>query len=67
MIVCNLDDSGKDKANPITSLGGYAAPQAAWDQFEVEAAPIFQRYIGDAPFTRSICIGRKACTRVGAC
>ena len=49
MLICYLDDSGKDHANPITCLGGYAAPAEAWEWFEVEAEPIFQRYIGSDP------------------
>jgi hypothetical protein len=49
MLVCYLDDSGKDRANPITCLAGYAAPEAAWRQFESDAEPIFQKYIGSQP------------------
>jgi len=49
VLVCYLDDSGKDKHNPITSLGGYAAPEESWALFEREAEPVFQKYIGDEP------------------
>lgn len=49
MLVCYLDDSGKDPQNPITSLGGYAASAEAWQEFEARAEPIFQKYIGALP------------------
>lgn len=49
VLVCYLDDSGKDPQNPITSVGGYAAPEESWAKFEQEAEPIFQKYIGDEP------------------
>lgn len=49
LLVSYLDDSGKDPQNPITSLGGYAAPEGAWAIFERDAEPIFQKYIGDEP------------------
>lgn len=49
MLVCYLDDSGKDPQNPITSLGGYATSDNAWAAFEQNAEPIFQKYLGDEP------------------
>ena len=49
MLVCYLDDSGKDPQNPISSLCGYAASEDAWAAFEQSAEPIFQKYIGDEP------------------
>jgi hypothetical protein len=41
MIVCYLDDSGKDKQNPFTTLAGFAAPVDAWSAFERAVEPIF--------------------------
>ncbi len=41
MLVCYLDDSGKDPQNPITTLAGYAATEDQWRGFETEAEPIF--------------------------
>jgi hypothetical protein len=34
MLVCYLDDSGKDPQNPITTLAGYIARDTAWEAFE---------------------------------
>ncbi len=41
VLVCYLDDSGKDPQNPITTLAGYAATEDAWRGFETEVEPIF--------------------------
>jgi hypothetical protein len=41
VLVCYLDDSGKDPQNPITTLAGYAATDAQWSAFETEVEPIF--------------------------
>lgn len=41
MLVCYLDDSGKDPQNPITTLAGYIAKDTGWELFESEAEPIF--------------------------
>jgi hypothetical protein len=49
LLVGYLDDSGKDPQNPITTIAGYAASEAAWATFESEAEPIFQEYIGSEP------------------
>lgn len=49
VIVCYLDDSGKDAQNPITLLGGYSARADCWESFEQNAEPIFQQYIGGSP------------------
>jgi len=42
VLVCYLDDSGKDPQNPITTVAGYVAPETAWQAFEVEVEPIFE-------------------------
>jgi Protein of unknown function (DUF3800) len=42
VLVCYLDDSGKDPQNPITTLAGYVAKDTAWDAFEADAEPIFE-------------------------
>jgi hypothetical protein len=49
MLVSYLDDSGKDPQNSITTLAGYAASADVWAEFEREAEPILQGYIGDQP------------------
>lgn len=44
MLVCYLDDSGKDPQNPITTIAGYVASETDWRAFEEAVEPIFQRY-----------------------
>jgi hypothetical protein len=44
VLVCYLDDSGKDAQNPITTLAGYAATEDQWKAFETEVEPIFANY-----------------------
>jgi Protein of unknown function (DUF3800) len=41
MLVCYLDDSGKDSQNPITTIAGYLASEEAWAEFEKEVEPYF--------------------------
>jgi hypothetical protein len=41
MLVCYLDDSGKDSQNPITTIAGYVASEEAWAEFEKEVEPYF--------------------------
>jgi hypothetical protein len=41
MLVCYLDDSGKDAQNPITTIAGYVASEDAWAAFEKEVEPYF--------------------------
>jgi hypothetical protein len=41
MLVCYLDDSGKDSQNPITTIAGYVASEDAWAKFEAEVEPYF--------------------------
>jgi len=41
VLICYLDDSGKDPQNPITTLAGYVAKDTAWQDFEIEVEPIF--------------------------
>ena len=41
VLVCYLDESGKDPQNPITTLAGYAATEDQWRGFETEVEPIF--------------------------
>ena len=40
VLVCYLDDSGKDPQNPITTLAGYIARDTAWEAFEREREPM---------------------------
>jgi hypothetical protein len=42
VLVCYLDDSGKDPQNPITTLAGYVATETQWSAFESEVEPIFE-------------------------
>lgn len=44
MLVCYLDDSGKDPQNRITTIAGYAASDDQWRAFEIEVEPIFSDY-----------------------
>ena len=44
MFVCYLDDSGKDPKNPITTLAGYVARDAAWSLFERNVEPVFKEF-----------------------
>ena len=39
VLVCYLDDSGKDPQNPITTVAGYVGREEAWQGFESEADP----------------------------
>jgi hypothetical protein len=39
MLVCYLDDSGKDSQNPITTIAGYVPSEDAWAAFEKEVEP----------------------------
>jgi hypothetical protein len=43
VLVCYLDDSGKDPQNRITTLAGYVADEDQWRAFEREVDPIFER------------------------
>ncbi|WP_315774843.1 MULTISPECIES: DUF3800 domain-containing protein [unclassified Bradyrhizobium] len=43
MLVCYLDDSGKDPQNRVTTVAGYLARDKAWQAFESEVEPIFKR------------------------
>jgi hypothetical protein len=44
VLVCYLDDSGKDPQNKITSLGGYIAREDEWRTFESEVEPWFTEF-----------------------
>jgi len=44
VLVCYLDDSGKDPQNRVTSLGGFIAPDVCWEAFELTVEPIFRKY-----------------------
>lgn len=44
MLVCYLDDSGKDPQNRVTTLAGYVAREEAWSAFETSVEPTFARY-----------------------
>ena len=44
VLVCYLDDSGKDPQNPITTLAGYVARDTGWEAFESEVEKWFEEY-----------------------
>jgi hypothetical protein len=44
VLVCYLDDSGKDPQNPITTLAGYIARDTAWEAFESDVEPWFSEF-----------------------
>jgi hypothetical protein len=44
VLVCYLDDSGKDSQSRITTLAGYAAREEEWRAFEEEVEPVFTGY-----------------------
>ena len=44
VLVCHLDDSGKDPQNPVTTIAGYVAREAAWAAFEADAENWFGEY-----------------------
>lgn len=44
VLVCYLDDSGKDKLNPATALAGYIAKEDDWKTFEAQVEPWFSEF-----------------------
>lgn len=44
VLVCYLDDSGKDPQNSITTVAGYIAKDTAWQAFEDEVEHWFTEY-----------------------
>jgi len=44
VLVCYLDDSGKDPQNPFTTIGGYIAREDDWAAFETAVEPWFSEY-----------------------
>jgi hypothetical protein len=44
VLVCYLDDSGKDPQSSITTLAGFAANDKQWEAFEMEVEPVFAKY-----------------------
>jgi uncharacterized protein DUF3800 len=44
VLVCYLDDSGKDPQNRITTLAGYVASDDAWRAFEAEVETWFTEF-----------------------
>ena len=43
MLICYLDDSGKDPQSHVTTLAGFVARASDWQAFEHEVEPIFER------------------------
>src|SRR5947209_18378215 len=44
VLVCYLDDSGKDPQNPITTLAGYIARDREWEAFENDVEKWFTEF-----------------------
>jgi hypothetical protein len=44
VLVCYLDDSGKDQQSDVTTLAGFAARDEDWKAFETAVEPIFQKH-----------------------
>ena len=44
VLVCYLDDSGRDSQSRITTIAGYAAREEEWRTFEAEVEPVFTEY-----------------------
>jgi len=44
VLVCYLDDSGKDSQNPLTSIAGYIARDTEWELFEHDVEQWFDEY-----------------------
>jgi hypothetical protein len=44
VLVCYLDDSGKDPQNPITTLAGYIAKESGWAAYEAQVERWFSEY-----------------------
>lgn len=44
VLVCYLDDSGKDPQNRITNIAGYVAREEEWKAFESEVEPWFSEF-----------------------
>ena len=44
MLVCNLDDSGKDAENPITAIAGYIGRDTEWETFETNVEKWFDEF-----------------------
>ena len=44
MLVCYLDDSGKDPQNIVTTIAGYIATEDGWAAYEAAVEPIFAKY-----------------------
>jgi Protein of unknown function (DUF3800) len=44
VLVCYLDDSGKDPQSRITNIGGYIAREDEWKTFESEVEPWFSEF-----------------------
>jgi Protein of unknown function (DUF3800) len=43
VLVCYLDDSGQDPQSHVTTLAGYIARDIAWEAFETQVEPIFEK------------------------
>jgi hypothetical protein len=44
VLVCYLDDSGKDPQNPVTTIAGYIARDAGWEGFEADVEKWFTEF-----------------------
>ena len=58
VLVCYLDDSGKDPQNRTTTLAGYIARDAEWGAFENSVEPWFEKYAVDVLHAKDLKAGR---------
>jgi hypothetical protein len=54
VLVCYLDDSGKDPQSPITTLAGYIARDTAWQAFENDVQRWFTEFNVNILHTRDL-------------
>ena len=54
VLVCYLDDSGKDSQNRVTALAGFVAPAIHWEAFEIAVEPVFREHGVDVLHTRQL-------------
>ena len=54
VLVCYLDDSGKDPQNSITTLAGYIARDTAWQAFETDVERWFTEFDVKVLHTRDL-------------
>jgi Protein of unknown function (DUF3800) len=54
VLVCYLDDSGKDPQNRVSTVAGFVGRSEAWEVFERSVEPVFEAYQVDVLHTRCL-------------